>query len=188
MITVHEITQGDPEWHNLRAGLYTGSNAHKLLEHAGKIKIINGEPQSYALTELSNFGGNFYTKRGHLLEDEAIELYERITARSVDRPGFVTNTRYPMCGYSPDGVANDRTIEVKAFNEDSHMKIYNGNIPLKVQAQCHFGMLICGKKICDLVIYHPKLEAKYALKIIPIRYNPRVAGNFKRIFKEMASV
>jgi len=181
MITIHEVTQGSDSWLELRAGLYTGSNAHKLLEHAAKTKVINGKVSSYAQGEISNFKGNFHTKRGHILEDEAIELYERITARNIDRPGFVTNTRFPGCGYSPDGIRADRTIECKAFQEDKHMKMYNGEIPITVQAQCHFGMLICGKKLCDLLIYNPDLDAKYALKIITIRWNPRIAANFRRI-------
>lgn len=181
MIVVHKVTQGDAEWEDLRQGLYTGSNSHKLLEHANKTKIVNGVSSAYALTEITGFGGNFFTKRGHILEDEAIELYERITARDIDRPGFVTNTRYPNCGYSPDGLRVDRTIEVKAFNEQKHMEMYRGHIPLKVLSQCYFGMLICGRKLCDLVIYNPDLEAKYAFKIIPIRWNPKIAANFRRI-------
>jgi hypothetical protein len=75
------------------------------------------------------------------------------------------------------------------------MKMYRGEIPLKVLAQCHFGMLICGKKICDLVIYNPDFakrmlddgsinpdyNPKYALKIITIRWKPSIAANFRRI-------
>jgi len=181
MITIHQVTQGTDEWHELRAGLYTGSNAHKLLDHSAKFKIINGEVTAYALGEATSFKGNFYTKRGHILEEEAIELYDQIKKVKVERPGFVTNSNYKTCGYSPDGIRPDRTIECKAFKEDSHMKIYNGDIPIKVLAQCHFGMLICGKKLCDLIIYNPDLDAKYAFKVIPIRYNPKIAANFRRI-------
>ena len=185
MIKIHEVIQGDDSWHKIREGLYTGSNAHKLLAHANKLKIVNGKSSAYALTEFTDFAGNFYTKRGHVLEDEAIELYEQITRVKVERPGFVTNSNFNSCGYSPDALRQDRTIECKAFKEDSHMSIYKGDIPLKILAQCHFGMLICGKKLCDLVIYNPSLEAKNAFKIIPIRWDPKIAKNFKRIFKSL---
>lgn len=181
MITIHEVEQGTDEWQEIREGLYTGSNAHKLLDHHSKVKIIDGVASPYALTEITGFSGNFHTKRGHILEDEAIELYEQIKKVKVDRPGFVTNSKFPNCGYSPDGLRDDRTLECKAFNEDKHMKMFNGEVPLKVLAQCYFGMLICGKKICDLIIYNPDLEAVKAFKVITIRWNPKIAANFRRI-------
>ena len=180
MIKIHDIEQGTDEWLQLREGLYTGSNADKLLKHSGSVKIVNGVASAYALSEITGFGGNFHTRRGHILEEEAIELYEQIKKVEVDRPGFVTNTKYPTCGYSPDGIRPDRTIECKAFDPDKHMKMFNGEIPLKVLAQCHFGMILCGKKICDLLIYNPDLEAKYAFKVITIRYNSSIAQNFRR--------
>ncbi|HEX4201340.1 MAG TPA: YqaJ viral recombinase family protein [Chthoniobacterales bacterium] len=173
MITVHEVEQGSDEWQELRAGKYTGSNAHKLLRHGAG---------TYALTEQNGFGGNFWTKRGHLLETEAVELYERIARVSVDRPGFVTNDRYPRCGYSPDGLVLERALlEVKCFDEPKHLKLIAGDISLEILAQVHFGMLICERKIAYLLPYNPKLEPRKAFKIIPIKFNRAIANNFKRI-------
>lgn len=182
MIKIHDdIEQGTDEWLELRKDLYTGSNAHKLLKSSGKMKIVDGVASPYALAEITGFAGNFYTKRGHILEDEAIELYEQIKKCTVERAGFVTNSKFPNCGYSPDGLRADRTLECKAFKEEKHMTMFRGELPITVLAQCHFGMLICGKKFCDLLIYNPDLEAREAFKIITIRYNPKIAANFKRI-------
>lgn len=177
MIVHHDVEQGTDKWHALRDPLYTGSNADKLLKNGAG---------SYALAKGSGFKGNFFTRRGHTLEDEAIELYQQIKRevgiRLEDgrRVGFVTNTKYPTCGYSPDDIYPDRTIECKAFNEAGHMAMFNGLVPLKVLAQCHFGMLVCGVRICHLIIYNPDLEAKYAFKIIVIKWNPAIAANFRR--------
>lgn len=198
MITIHNLEQGSEKWKKLRADLYTGQNADKLLSYSGHVKIVDGVVSAYALTEITGFSGNFFTKRGHLLEDQAIKLYQKIMKCEVmtsPEAGFVTNSKYPTCGYSPDGLRADRTIECKAFNKEKHMKMFNGDIPLKVLAQCYFGMLICGKKICDLVIYNPDFakklledgsvnpdyNPKYAIKIITIRHKPSIAANFKRI-------
>ena len=198
MITTHDISQGTDEWLQLRQGLYTGSNADRLLSYFNQIKIVDGVSSSYSIAEITGIKGNFYTKRGHLLEDEAIEVYETITGDHVDRPGFVTNTDFPNCGYSPDGIRSnlqfDLVVEVKCFKESSHMKIFNGVIPLKVLAQIHFGMLITGKKLAHLLIYNPDFakkilndvpnpnyDPKKAFKIIPIKYNRDIANNFKRI-------
>lgn len=171
MVTVHAVAQGSDAWNELRDGKYTGSNAIKLLRY-GAI--------GYAQSETSSFGGNYYTKRGHILEDEVIELYETIHRRSVDRPGFVTNSRFPHCGYSPDGIDSDTVLEVKCFNEKKHMSIYNGTIPVEIIAQITFGMLITEIRKAALLIYNPDLEAEFALKIIPIPHNPAIEANFIR--------
>jgi hypothetical protein len=74
---------------------YTGQNAHKLLRYTGAIKIVDGVASAYALNEITGFGGNFFTRRGHKLEDEMLSLYERIYKVTVDRFGFITNSKYP---------------------------------------------------------------------------------------------
>ena len=175
MIKTHPVAQGSPEWLELRKGLYTGSNAHKLL----KFGTID-----YSKNADSTFNGNFYTKRGHILEDEAIDLYQRINRVVVERPGFVTNSKYPGCGYSPDGLTADRTIEVKCFNEEKHRAAAK-YIPLEVKSQGHFGMLICEKKLCDLILYNPELPASEALIVLTIRQNPAVQANLRKILKDV---
>lgn len=204
MIELHDIEQGTEEWLELRKDLYTGSGADKLLRHSSKIKIVDGVVSAYALSEITGFSGNFHTKRGHVLEDEAIEIYQHIRGSvgirmpSGRKVGFVTNSKFPNCGYSPDDLYPDRTVEVKAFSKEKHLQLIGGDIPLKVLAQCYFGQLICGKKLTDLVPYNPHFVRKTlvdaegneypnpdydpakAFKIIPIRWKPKVAANFKR--------
>jgi uncharacterized protein YjhX (UPF0386 family) len=171
MITVHDIEQGTPEWLELRAGKYTGSNAHKLLRF-GAIE--------YSRTEQGSFGGNFYTRRGHVLEDEALALYERIYKTQVDRPGFITNSEYPTCGYSPDGLDGLILLECKAFNPAKHMKIIKEGPPFEIEAQIHFGLTLTELKQARLILYNPDLEPKYALHIIEIKANRNIKNNFRR--------
>jgi hypothetical protein len=171
MITVHSVEQGSEEWHRAREGKFTGASAYRLLKYG---------TTEYAKTTSGNFGGNFYTKRGHLLEDEAIELYEKIRHCHVDRPGYVTNDHFPDCLFSPDGIADGILIECKAFNSAKHLQMSGGDIPFAVLAQIHFGMLICELKAAQLIIYNPELEVNYAFKIIEIPYNPKIQRNFER--------
>lgn len=170
MITIHQVQQGTEEWDVLRDGRYTGQNAGKLLKF-GAIK--------YSRTSTTKFGGNFHTRRGHTLEDEAIELYEQIKKVTVQRAGFVTNDKYPNCGYSPDGLTEDRTIEVKAFGEERHKK--NAEyLEFEIKAQTYFGQVICEKKLTDVLLYNPDLPAKDALKIITVKASRAVHSNMKR--------
>lgn len=184
MIVVHEVTQGTLEWHELRQDKYTGSNAHKLLKF-GAVK--------YAITEQQAFSGNFFTERGHLLEEEAIGLYEIINSCVVQRPGFVSNSLYPGCGYSPDGIQGspgrrdrlrDVLLEVKCFNEKKHLAIAKGEVPVEILAQIHFGLLICGLTKARLILYNPDLAPELALKVIEVSFNRNIQNNFKKILSK----
>lgn len=179
MITIHDVEQGSDEWLKLRDQLYTGSNADKLLLHNGKTKVVNGVVSKYSLTEITGFKGNFYTKRGHALEEEAVEIYEAHTGRTVARPGFITNSKYPVCGYSPDGIDGDTLLEVKAFNDIKHDVINKDNIPLKILAQIIFGLVISEKTDAFLLLYNPRFAKKFLDDVENPHYNPRNA--FKMI-------
>lgn len=170
MLSLHGVTQGSPEWHTLRSGRVTASNAHKLLSR-GKEEAM--KPQMA-------FSGNFYTERGHRLEDEAIELYEAIINMTVARVGFITNDKYPDCGYSPDGILPDRLIEVKAFNGKKHTESYM-NIPSEVLAQVHFGLMITELPVAVLIFYNPDIdpiEDNFLLKVIG--RDQKIIENFER--------
>ena len=171
MITIYDIEQGTDEWHKIRAGLYTGSNSHKLLKTNDK---------NYALTQIDHFRGNFSTDRGHTLEAQAIKLYEKIKGVTVDRPGFVKNDKYPKCGYSPDGLLTDRTLEVKAFNKDRHYA-NSEYLEMEIEAQTQFGQLICEKDLTDVLLYNPDLDSdhiKDKLFIITKHKNQAIHDNF----------
>ena len=155
-----DLVQGREEWLAIRENKISGSTAHKLL---GKgIPSLNSFNSSD-----SNFGGNFATKRGHLLEDEAIELYEAIKGVKVLKTGLVTNDKYPLAIYSPDGYLEDRTIEVKCFLPKAHLEAIK-RPSLKILAQCYFGQIILEKNLTDLILYCPKDELTLEQKFVVI--------------------
>lgn len=176
-IHYHEVEQGSPEWHNGRKAMFTGSNAYKLLTSFGA--------GSWAQSQDSGWGGNFHTKRGHLLEKEAIELYERIREVTVGRTGYVTNDKLPNCLYSPDGFLPDRTIEVKCFSVKAHLAAIKA-LKLEILAQVHFGQVVMEKPLTDVILYNPsdKVPLDQKLVIIPVRRNRDIHSNFKRIIKD----
>jgi hypothetical protein len=168
-ITIHDVEQRTPEWHALRSGRVTASNAMKLL--------IGGKEYAMAPTD---FKGNRWTRRGTFLESEAIEIYERIKQTDVLLVGFVTNSEYPECGASPDGIT-DLYIEVKCFNENKHKSIVDiSTVPVEVMAQVQFGMMVTDLSNAHLVLYNPDLDSKDAFKIIEIARDDRIIANIKR--------
>jgi hypothetical protein len=170
MVTYHGVFQGTPEWHDIRKGKITASNA-KILLTKGANEAVNQD---------NNFKGNYYTSRGHTLESEAIELYEQIIQMRVAQVGFVTNDKYPNCGYSPDGILPDRIIEVKAFNESKHLASHN-DIPFDVMAQIQFGLMISEMPVGVLVLYNPdinNIDQNLLLKVIP--RDDKIIANIER--------
>lgn len=177
-LTYHNnVQQGSPEWLQLRDRKFTGSNAYKLLSTFGA--------GSWAMAGNETWGGNFHTERGHLLEPEAIELYEQIEGVKCDQTGFVTNSKYPNCLYSPDAFRPDRVVEVKCFSVKEHLKAIK-RPSVKILAQCHFGQIIMERDSTDLVLYNPSDEVpvKNKLVILRIRKDKDIHDNFKQLIRD----
>lgn len=167
MIIFHDVEQGSPEWKALRAPLWTGSKA---------IRLLQGKP----FKEDVDWRGNDATRRGHALEVAAIREYERKYRRFVARPGFVTNTVYPNAGYSPDGLDGGWLLECKAFNGVRHEDLVAGKIPLEVLAQINFGMIVTGKRKARLLAFNPDVVDAEQLTVIEITYDKRVGNNIRQ--------
>lgn len=173
-----EIEQGSPEWHKIREGLLTGTDAYDLLNGKSYQEIISKKQNN-------SFGGNYYTRRGHILEEEAREIYSEVYNK-VKEFGFITNDDYPACGYSPDGVicAKDRQTglwECKAFNEERHLKVYEG-LDAHILAQVQFGMLITELPWCDLTLYNPDIEDwEKRFLVRRINASPEIQNRLKSI-------
>jgi len=162
MLTYHNLTQGSDPWHALRIGKVTASNAHVLLSK-GK----------YAATGTAGLHtSGFWAERGHILENEAIEVYEAITGLTVERTGFITNEDYPDCGFSPDGYVELNgslmPIEVKCFAEARHLLCLE-DTPIEVYAQIQFGMMITESDKTMLLHYNPDIaDDKLCFKAIEV--------------------
>lgn len=163
MITIHDVVQSSPEWHELRKGKWTGSRAIKLLQG----KALPDDGGSYQSSAM---------RRGTVLEPIAIQEYTQRTGVDVMRPGFITNSKYPNAGYSPDGIT-DILLEVKCLNGDRHEELVKGNIPLEYLAQIYFGMVICEFKKAQLLAFNPEYSEQ--LTIIDVPYDKGIIKNIK---------
>lgn len=169
MIIYHDVKQGSSEWLKLRAPLWTGSSAIRVLQ--GKMML----PES-------DFGGNIYTQRGQILENIAIKEYERKVGRKVKRPSFVTNTVYPTGGYSPDAIDGRTLIENKSLNGVKHEDLVAGKIPLIYLCQVYFGMIITGCRKAKLLAFNPEYPDQ--LVIIDIKYEVAIGNNIRKKLRE----
>ncbi len=165
MITWHDVKQGSKEWHVLRAPLWTGSRA---------IKLLQGKP----LPNDSNVHVSAAMARGSALEPVAIMEYERQVRRKVKRPGFGTNSVYPNAGFSPDGIDGKVLLEVKCANGDRHEALAAGVIPLEYLAQIYLGMIVTGLRKAKLLAFNP--EYSQQLTIIDVPYDKVIGNNIRK--------
>lgn len=170
MIKIHDVEQGSQEWHTLRSGKITGTSAKDLLIF-GKKEALNRANKT--------FTGNYYTQRGHILEPQAIEIYEKIHDVDVLRVGFVTNSKYIGAGFSPDGICGNKLIEVKCFGVDRHYEC-SAEVPFEILAQVHFGMLITELESADIVFYNPDIRLEDAIKIVQIKRDNKILSNMEQ--------
>lgn len=167
MVKIHKVEPNSPEWFELRAEYdYTASNAYELLR-TGTVKKNDG------------FTGNKYTRRGHDLEPVALELFHKLYGTESIEHGFVTNSKYPRAGASPDDLTDEFYIEVKSFGKDRHLSCAK-DIFVEVMAQIQFGMLITEYTRAKLVLFNPDLKPKDALFIREIKADNAIQNNIKR--------
>lgn len=171
-----EIPQGTPEWHELRNGKVSATDAYDLL-HGKPIEEILFAKQN------NSFRGNYYTRRGHILEDEAKSIYSEIY-EPLENFGFIENDKYPNAGFSPDGVTVSRTglVECKAFNEKRHLAVFK-NLDAHILAQIQFQLFISEFDWCDLVLYNPELSPEDAFLVRRVFPDQELFKKFQKLLK-----
>lgn len=174
-----DLEQGSPEWKAFRLNYLTGTDAYGLLRGKDPDDILEAKLVG------DSFSGNRATRRGHRLEPEAVELLEAIENVKVHHTGFITNSKYPFAGYSPDGlIGKDGLVECKAFAKDRHL--LNGERPdTSIVAQIQWGLFVSGRKWAFLVLYNPDLDPNEAIIIKKIERNPAVMKRFETLIKDM---
>lgn len=172
-----ECIQGSETWHQLRSGVCTASRfseARSKLSRASKNGVA-GDPSGDALTyawsvAIERINGKsidlqFATpamRRGSELEPHARLAYELQTGLLASESGIA----FTDCGkfaYSTDGLCgDDGLIEIKCPASPQKIGAIWSN-PEEADAeyidQIQGGMLVTGRKWCDLVVYCPWLES-----------------------------
>jgi len=168
---IHDVVQGTPEWHALRAGKMTASHAQEI-GNAGKglgtyvyktlaAKHSTAEPESFT---------NEHMQRGNELEAQARAMYELENNVSVEEVGFIEHDEHS--GASPDGlIADDGGLEIKCHDDVKHFKIIvNGEKELdsKYLWQIQMNLFVTGRKWWDYVAYNPN----FAQSLVVFRIEP----------------
>lgn len=165
---LHDVEQRSPEWYALRLGIPTASEFSQIITPTGK---PSASRRTYAMSlaaelfigrSINMWAGNAWTDRGREMETQAVSHYEFLNDVQIQPIGFVTNDE-KTAGCSPDGfVGDDGMIEVKCLKAEHHigaimMYREEKTCPLDYMPQTQGQLLLCQRKWCDLVFYHPEL-------------------------------
>lgn len=171
-----DLIQGSEEWHRARCGLITASEVKLLLTPT--LKVANNDKSRAHIWELAAQRITGYVEpsyisdamlRGHEDEILARALYAEKYA-PVEEVGFVTNDAWGFTlGCSPDGlVGSEGMIECKSRAQKYQVQTIvehwrDGTVPDDYILQVQTGMLVTGRKWCDLISYSG------GLPMIPMR-------------------
>jgi hypothetical protein len=162
-IEIIDVPQNSPEWLACRAGIPTASEFHKVLSIRKEAKdkvtrrkymlklageIITGETvEGYS---------NIHMERGHLLEEEARNLYAFMTDAEPQRVGFVRNGKK---GCSPDSLLGGAgVLEIKTKQPDILIDcLLKDEFPSEHRCQCQGALWVCERDWIDIACYWPKL-------------------------------
>jgi YqaJ-like viral recombinase domain len=149
------LTQGSEQWHTVRTGKLTASNASKII-------TAGGEPSKQRIAYLDElisdcfcpgqnaWHGNANTDRGTAMEPLARAAFERRMSLEVEEVGFVTREDEAI-GCSPDGLISRGSgnyiagLEIKCPLPKTHFRyLLEGVLPNTYKPQVHFSMMVTG--------------------------------------------
>jgi putative phage-type endonuclease len=156
------VEQGSDEWHDYRKGKISGTMLSDLYSKRGNRKI--GFYELIAEKLAIDPDGENRMDRGLRLEDEALEKFQKLTGKNVDRIGICVHDEYPEIINSPDGLINNdgkytEAVEIKCLSSSRHLQaVIENEVPDEYEAQ----------KL-QYFIVNPDLQTLYF-----IFYDPRV--------------
>lgn len=106
----------------------------------------------------SGFAGNFFTKRGARLEDEARCMFELAHECIVEEVGLIISEDKRF-GASADGwIGDDAGVEIKCFTDPSALMpmLLEGDFS-SIRDQCLMNLWLSGRKVWNQVLYVPDL-------------------------------
>jgi predicted phage-related endonuclease len=157
----------NPEWLNIKAGKFSGSDFGIYMPLLKKDELCKTTQKELCKKVLENFGYRFEQFQtpdmliGTEREPTAREAYSFVYGKDVQEVGFVDLEKY-HAGCSPDGVIYDKDSNIKEIIEikcpsvaEFAMYLDDDYIKSNYEIQVQFNMFITGADVCHFVVYHP---------------------------------
>lgn len=168
-IRFHDVEQNTEAWDDLKLGVPSASNMHRLITRVKRQPSAQRYLWAYELAgqklageRLERSGAGAAAERGHLLEPAARDAYAEMANLPVTNGGWVTRDLGDDCvGASPDGIVGSTgLVEIKCLTYPKHLQtvdLFNqsGEPPSEFWIQIQGQLYVTGREWCDLWLYHP---------------------------------
>tara|TARA_R110002126_G_C10313545_1_gene488213 strand:+ start:216 stop:815 length:600 start_codon:yes stop_codon:yes gene_type:complete len=159
---IYEMEQRTPEWFAIRVGVISGSNVMRLITKTGKpCAQANAYINQLVSEKLEGKIQESYVsapmQRGIDLEPEALAYYMMETGHAMKNVGFIKHDDYEI-GCSPDGLGEDRGVEIKCPLPHNHVDYLRHGMPDKYYGQVQLAMWLTGLKLWDFVSYSDTIK------------------------------
>lgn len=166
MNVIHDITQGSPEWLELRLGKITASRFGDLMK-SGRGGAVSKTAESYlielALERVTGTKAPFFEndamRHGTETEPRARAMYEIMTGNEVSEVAFIEHNEF--IGVSPDGlIGNDGGLEIKCPNSKTQAERFlNGvGLPDDYKWQVYGCIWVAEREWWDFVSFDDRID------------------------------
>jgi len=149
-------------WYSARNGIPTASRFKDIITSQGKKSASFGKlVNTLAAEKIMGRGAETFEsewmRRGTELEPQAAAWYEFETGRTIEHVGLCL-TDDGIAGASPDGLMEDRGLEIKCPAPHTHVAyLARGKCPAEYFPQVQGSMWICERDQWDFVSFHPDM-------------------------------
>lgn len=155
-----ELIQGTPEWLEMRRHMVMASDSPIIM---GVSPWKTPLQLYWEKVEGTQTVKTSAMERGLNLEDEARQLFEKLTGNFV-HPKVLIDQKDPWLGASLDGYNEDGiVVEIKCPNRDDHEEALGGGVPPKYFPQLQHQMWVARVSEMYYFSYNPDHEDKWAL-------------------------
>lgn len=162
------VEQNSSEWLELRKGKITGSKLKDIVVKRGNGKKV-GFYQLIAdrLAIVEDYEDP--RERGHSLEHEALEMFEKVTGREVDKDvGLCVSDLHESIALSPDGLIKDEdgryteAVEAKCLGSARHIEaLLTDKVPADYEMQAIQYFVVNDElEVLYFIFYDPRVIAK----------------------------
>lgn len=177
-VNVYDVEQGSDDWLSSRLGVITASRAHDIIKQGRAKGSYSESRKTYMMELVAQVATGLLPEQsqfkqaawGHDNEPLAREAYEAREFACVNTCGLIYRDESMRCGISPDGIMEDRGIEIKnPFTTQVHLDtLLNGVIKPEYITQCQYSMWVTGLERWDFCSFDWRMRGAPENRLVVI--------------------
>lgn len=177
-VNVYDVEQGSDDWLSSRLGVITASRAHDIIKQGRAKGSYSESRKTYMMELVAQVATGLLPEQsqfkqaawGHDNEPLAREAYEAREFACVNTCGLIYRDESMRCGISPDGIMEDRGLEIKnPFTTWVHLDtLLNRVIKPEYITQCQYSMWVTGLERWDFCSFDWRMRGAPENRLVVI--------------------